>query len=327
MSNQQVNAAESSVKDRVVATHMMIRIALTGVSLAIVVSVLVQRGRDDCWLTSISAYWYTDARTIFTGGLIAISICLIAYSGGTWTENLLLNLAGVLAPIVAVAPTQLGNDLDEACLGNRAPGAYDSDATINGLTVYFVVLAVGAIFTIAASRALRQSLLGRRKQSADEVAGKAPLTKAQLRASRFGRVTAALIAAVLILWWALDDEFAQHAHFPSAATMFVFLAFVAASRTEVGSRITSKWDLYRDTTTLPSALAQRRSFPYGFLYGCVAIGMLATLALAGINILVDGWDYGVIAAEFALLGLFLVFWLAQTIQMRDLAQLDDEVLA
>lgn len=308
---------------RVVATHMMIRVALTGVALAIAASVVVEIMDSTCTLTSISAYFYTDARGIFAGGLIAISICLVAYSGGTWTENLLLNLAGVLAPIVALAPTQVGRERDQDCLGDRAPLVYDSEATTHGLWVYFGVLAAGVVVTFFASRAMRRGILVGRKQSAAEVDGSPTLSPTQRKAWRVGIAVAFGVPGALLAWWLVDDKFPQHAHFPSAATMFVFLAFVAASRTERGSRITLKWDLYRDTSTLPSALAQRRTFHYGRLYGSVAIGMLATLALAGGNILLEekanGWDFGVIAAEFALLGLFLVFWLAQTIQMRDLA--------
>ncbi len=318
MDQQNPDTAGNSVMKRVVATHMMIRVALTGVALAIAASVVVERIDDTCTLTSISAYWYTDARAIFAGGLIAISICLVAYSGGTWTENLLLNLAGILAPIVSLAPTQVGKARDVACLGDRAPQAYDSEATTHGLWVYFGVLAAGAVVTIVASRAMRRGLLVGRQQST--------LSPAQRWAWRVGIAAAFLVPGALLVWWVVDDKFPQHAHFPSAATMFVFLAFVAASRTEWGSRKTAKWDLYRDTPTLPSVLRARRRFNYGRLYGFVAIGMLATLGLAGLNIKLEswanGWDFGVIAAEFVLLGLFLLFWAAQTIQMRDLTNFE-----
>jgi hypothetical protein len=314
MNNEPVRARDTSVADRVVATHMMIRVALTGIALAIVLSVLYQMMKDDCPLTSISAYWYTDARAIFAGGLMVISICLIAYSGGTWTENLLLNLAGVLAPIVAIAPTTIGKQLDKDCLGTRAPGSYDSSATTNGLTVYFVVLFAGALFTIFASRALRGRIAAR----------KPGLSPKEKTISRIGAGVALAVPVVLLAWALIDDDFPQHAHFPSAATMFVFLALVAGSRSEWGSRLTKRWDLYRDTATLPEAL--RRTFPYSKLNLGVAILMLATLLLAGVNILLEkrwhhGWDYGVITAEFTMLGLFLVFWLAQTIQMRDLTHI------
>lgn len=318
MSEEVAEARDSSILERVAATHMMIRVALTGISLAIVVSVLYQRYQDGCWLTSISAYWYTDARAIFAGGLMVIAICLIAYSGGTWTENLLLNLAGLLAPIVAIAPTTLGKQLDKACLGDRAPGVYDSSATTNGLVVYFVVLFAGAAFTFFASKALREHL----------AAAKAGLSRKRKRVSKIGAGVAIAVPVGLLVWALTDDDFPQHAHFPSAATMFVFLALVSASRSEWGSDLTEKWDVYRDTRTTPARLKEKLdpTFPYSGLNLAVAVLMLVTLVLAGINILLEkkwhhGWDYGVITAEFTLLGLFLVFWLAQTVQMRDLTNL------
>ncbi len=42
---------------------------------------------------------------MFTGGLVAIGVSLIAIKGSTDLEDVLLNLAGVLAPIVAFVPT------------------------------------------------------------------------------------------------------------------------------------------------------------------------------------------------------------------------------
>ena len=305
---------EVTVADRVVTTHLMIRVALIGISLAIALSVVYQRTQEDCWLTSISAYWYTDARAIFAGGLMVIGVCLVAYSGGTWTENLLLNLAGALAPIVAIAPTRLGKSLDEACLGDRAPAAYDAEATTNGLAVYFALLVAGALLTIVMSKALARRLDG----------DKGALPPAQQRASRVGQGVALALAAGLVIWSCADELFPQRAHFPAAAIMFFFLALVALSRSDWGSALTKKWDVYRDEVTIDAAA--ERDFGYSKLYLCVGVGMLFTLAAAGANLLLEkqwasGWDYGVIAAEFVLLGWFLVFWVAQTIQMRDLTQI------
>ncbi|MBN1308142.1 MAG: hypothetical protein JXA18_09510 [Chitinispirillaceae bacterium] len=54
---------------------------------------------------SISAYYHTPMRNWFVGPLWALGICLIVYRGYGTTENRILNVAGVLAILVALLPT------------------------------------------------------------------------------------------------------------------------------------------------------------------------------------------------------------------------------
>lgn len=60
--------------------------------------------------TSISAYYYTNLREIFTGTLCAVGLFLIRYKGrgnvSIWkNDNLLTNVAGIMALCVALIPT------------------------------------------------------------------------------------------------------------------------------------------------------------------------------------------------------------------------------
>ncbi len=60
---------------------------------------------------SISYYYYTKMNTVFTGVLIAFGLILITYRGssstkGLFSENMLTNLAGVCALLVALVPTR-----------------------------------------------------------------------------------------------------------------------------------------------------------------------------------------------------------------------------
>lgn len=57
-------------------------------------------------LNSMSAYYYGPTRNIFVGALIATGVCLICYKGFSTGEDWLLNLAGILAVMVALFPTQ-----------------------------------------------------------------------------------------------------------------------------------------------------------------------------------------------------------------------------
>lgn len=56
-------------------------------------------------MTSISAYYYTDAQTVFVGVLIGLGVLLVVIEGRSPWEDALMNTAGGLAPFVALLPT------------------------------------------------------------------------------------------------------------------------------------------------------------------------------------------------------------------------------
>ena len=290
--------------DHHLITHVTLRVALAGVALAILAAVVVDRVQRGCLLTSISAYWWTDARPVLVGGLVAIGVALVAYSGSTWTENLLLDLAGVLAPVVAFAPTVLEPG-DAACLGVPFPAPYDASVADVALLVYLGALVVGTGATYLASAAVRRQL--------------GPLTAPQRLARLVGLGAATVLVAGLVGWRLLDPRFAAHVHFPAAATMFVLLTGVVAGRTEPVSRLTARWDLYRDDDADRAGRRSWQRFPYGRCYAVVAVVMVLTLVAVVPVSLLGWWDHAVIAAEVVLLLAFLVFWLLQTVQLRLLA--------
>ena len=88
-----------------VKTYRYLRWSIVVVVLSMIASVLLERVRVGCFEGSLSGYYYTPTRAVFVGGLVAIGVSLIALKGSTDWEDVLLNLAGVLAPIVAFVPT------------------------------------------------------------------------------------------------------------------------------------------------------------------------------------------------------------------------------
>lgn len=68
-------------------------------------ALVVERLHATCWQTSISAYYFTTAHTVFIGALYGLGAMLIVYQGFSDTENTLLNLAGVLGFVIATVPT------------------------------------------------------------------------------------------------------------------------------------------------------------------------------------------------------------------------------
>jgi hypothetical protein len=79
---------------------------MIGFVLAIFIGVGFERSKaPGCFQTSISAYYYTPVHGIFIGALVAVGTCLICLRGNTDAEDILLNLAGMFAPVVALVPT------------------------------------------------------------------------------------------------------------------------------------------------------------------------------------------------------------------------------
>ena len=89
-----------------VNTYRYLRIAIVVVILALLCAVAIERGHaNGCFEESISAYYYTPVHSVFIGALVVLGVCLIAIRGCTDVEDVLLNIAGVLAPVVAFVPT------------------------------------------------------------------------------------------------------------------------------------------------------------------------------------------------------------------------------
>ncbi len=78
---------------RVLETYRYLRIGLIGAAALLGVSVVIERLHTDCWQEAISSYYYTPARAVFVGTLVAVGLVLIVIKGRE-REDLYLNLAG-----------------------------------------------------------------------------------------------------------------------------------------------------------------------------------------------------------------------------------------
>src|SRR6266705_2138388 len=97
--------AKALEEQDVIKTYRYLRIGMIGAVVLLAVSIAIERSKVSCWQTSISAYYYTPVRAIFVGTMIAVGLVLIVYKGRRPGEDVCLNFAGMLAPVVAVAPT------------------------------------------------------------------------------------------------------------------------------------------------------------------------------------------------------------------------------
>lgn len=106
--NGRTDALDSrSLQEHIDGTYLAVRVGLALVGLALPwVLWLAGRGWFDLALQgSMSAYYHTAMRNAFVGGLVSIGVCLVLYKGFSRTEDWVLNVAGILAALVAFLPT------------------------------------------------------------------------------------------------------------------------------------------------------------------------------------------------------------------------------
>lgn len=271
--------ADSAVA--VVKTYRYLRLSLVGLVVLLFSALAIewsQVGRE-CVQPTISAYWHTPVRPVLVGVLVTMGICVIALKGNDEAEDVLLNLAGILAPGVAFVPTTAYTSCSSV-----PPDGVDATASIeNAMQALFVLGAVAAVVALVIARR--------------DLRGPGTL-------GVWTRVGIALGFAATgggAVWFYLDrDGFIANAHNVAAVPMF--LAIVAA--VWVNAR-----DVQQTIASRPALRAVRSR--YVATYRGIAVSMLATLALAVIGHLAE-WTYALLVVEILLITLFAAFWVIQT---------------
>ncbi len=154
-----------------------------------------------CFQTSISAYYYTPARSVFVAALVSIGVAMVCLRGNTPGEDLLLNLAGMFAAVVAFVPT-----LDPGtCWSVKSATEARAANIANNLSALLIAGALALAFALW--RAWREP------------------------PSRPARVALALAiaiwAAVLLVYEYTGDFFDRNAHGAAAIAMFLCIIGVA----------------------------------------------------------------------------------------------------
>lgn len=122
----------------IIETYFVLRMVIAGGAIVLPPALLLWAllDPDTVMMDSLSAFYYSPARSLFVGTLVAVGVALVAYRGYTRGENFLLNAAGVLAVVVALVPT-----VDPA-----APGLTLTSVVHAVAAVAFFVLAALSIF-------------------------------------------------------------------------------------------------------------------------------------------------------------------------------------
>jgi hypothetical protein len=279
-------------RDTALDTYRYLRGGIPVMLVLLAAALIIERAGATCWQTSISAYYFTSAHGVFIGAICAIGTLLIVYKGSRDTEDILLNLAGILAFVVAFVPTSRPVLL---CGASALPvGVVTNDAVIDNVWALVVALVSARV---ASWWMYRRTGTGRTRSPLGEVA-----TWVQRAVLAVG-----LLTLILAPRW-----FVANAHGVAAVTMFVsFIVTVLINAFLVGRQ-------GQDT----GAHAQT----YHRVYQSISLAMAVTLVAAvAVHLLLDGFNHAVLVVEVALIAEFGAYWLVQTVELWNTSVRDDVV--
>jgi hypothetical protein len=269
------NTAQAQSRDFFLDTYRYLRGGMAVMIVMLGASVIGERLTATCWQGSISAYYYTSAHAVFIAALCAIGAQLIVYKGSTDTEDALLDLAGTLAFVVALVPTQL----PERLCGQSQPAVKSPLAVTNNIWAVIIALATAQVVSWWLYRRAgghHRSLLGE-------------ITVWALRL---------VIGVGLVDFIVFRDSFYDNAHGVAAAIMFIAIIITVVI-----------------TAFLVSKQQSPHKGAYQRAYQIVAVLMGLTLLLVIAVHLAWGWNHWVIALEAALILEFAAYWVIQTVEL------------
>ncbi|WP_353952407.1 hypothetical protein V6K52_02895 [Knoellia sp. S7-12] len=271
-----------------VRTYRYLRLSLVGLVLLLLGCVWLERigGLEaNQHLGSISAYYYTPARSVFVGALVAVGMSLAAIVGRRGFEDSALNIAGMLAPIVAFVPTPRG--------AGGAPCDPEGRCSVPPEFVPSVVNNVWGLIGLGlAALGLGAVTIIRRPETS--------------RATKIGFAIATLTWVAFVAWFVFGREsFLGGAHFGAAVPLFGLITGVAYVNA-------------RRASARREGIPTREAKAYATIYGAVAVVMAVTFAVAIVFVVVDQFLGGgtptewVLWVEVVLLVAFATFWITQT---------------
>lgn len=283
-------------------SYRYLRVVMVGLLLALAAAVFYQSGKQDSFLASVSAYYYTPAQAVFVGALIGLGVSMIALQGMSGAEDTFLNLGGIFAIVVAIVPTGRGADFRtavQACeksggalLTNRASPTLDCP-TVQALqeaTRANVENNVAALLIVGGLALILSGVILFR----DKAGGRGWALGGFLAAGAVW--VCGLVALAVSVDW-----LAGNAHYIAAGGLLLAILLVAGA------------NAYRRPDQRPTMMRALQS-PRQYYYTWVAIAMLV---IAGILIVL--WLLSAISlfwVEILVAFLFILFWTVQTIELQ-----------
>jgi hypothetical protein len=283
---ERTTSGDEGLLERVKDTYRYLRGGMVVMIVILTAAILVYWNSRSCWATSISAYYFTPVRAVFIAALCALGIMLIAYRGTLSSEDILLDLAGVMAFVVAMVPTKAPD------IGCGAPFSIDSVILSESVRNNIIAVAIGLVFAKVAVRIIHRIHHTEAKWSWDGI----------VAAVFFWTVVVA--GAIAFTWQPIWFE--HNAHL--AAAGILFLALVIVIGINAGMALIEN---------------DKHVNRYSAAYIVIAAVMAGALLWGFVLFLLDrdnganGWPYWMLLAEAALIGSFAAFWITQTIELWD----------
>ena len=277
----------------VLRSYRYLRLAIVVLLIGLAAAIVGQQISTGCIEGSISAYYYTPVHGLFIGSLVATGAAMIALKGRTSVEDTFFNVAGILAPVVALVPTTRQETL---CDDESLSLSLDRDDLVpNSL---FALLAAGAAILVAMviiamhNKTLqdRTTSLGRSLRT-----GVAP--------------AAALVVAALITVVGFGQPWYTFMHFGAAAGLFVAIFLAIGSLLSERIHNVLHWAL---NWTRPTEKYRKPERAYYRRYLVVLILTLASVIVAAL--FGRPWLFWV---EVVGVTSFTVFWIIQTTELWD----------
>lgn len=260
----------------VLETYRFLRLATALLVLMLAVAVLHQAASAECWQTSVSAYYWTSAHSVFVGSLCAIGAGLVIYEGSTRTEDVFLDFAGFLAFVVAMVPAAR----EPLCGGLGLPAGYEVTAGIRNNVL--AVLVAGVVAEALSVLITRRANPGR------------PLRQLVSPIRVGGWVVLGAGALAFVVY---PRQFDAYGHYIAAVALFVAVIVVVC--------LNAYW----------AWQASHRTF-YASAYVAVAASMLVSLVVTALLVVTqDRFEHGVLVVEGLLVLEFAAFWVLQTVEL------------
>jgi hypothetical protein len=273
---------KTPTRDVTLDTYRYLRGGMAVMIVLLGAAVIGERLMSTCWQTSISAYYFTTAHSIFIAALCALGVLFIAYKGSCDTEDVLLTLAGILAFIVAMVPTTRPGLL---CGSYGLPADYEVNHAITN-NVWAVVVA------LVTARVVSWWLYRRTKT-----------TQSKSLLGTWSMWLLWLVTAVgFVAFIFFPSPFDSNAHAISAIIMFLALIATVVTTAFLASR--------EDETKVP-----RRRLYLRFYWGIAALMVATLIAVVVLHLTLDRWSHWVIVSEIVLITEFTLYWVVQTIEL------------
>lgn len=272
----------------VLGTYRSIRLAIVLLVVLLLAALVAQAVQDGCWQTSVSAYYWTPAHDVVVAMLCGVGVCLLVYQGSSPVEDALLDVAGVLAFVVAMVPTSR-----EPSCGTVGTVGAGGALPLEQVATEGVRTNVLAVLVTAAAAQLVHVVLVRR----------GALTREPSRAASWVRAVGWVVvgtgAVVLVV---APDLLVTAGHDVAAPLFFVVV---------IGAVMVSAWQ----------ARQARERAVYARLFAGVAVAMVVTLLATALlrAVVVPDWEHAVLVVEALLVAEFAAFWVVQTVELWHVA--------